>query len=54
MELWYVLSCLWDDGAYERYCQLKRVAHVVVAVGFLSDNLSGPLPLLCPMPYSHK
>ena len=25
-------------------CQSKRVAHVVVAAGFLSNCLSGPLP----------
>ena len=35
-QLWYVLSCLWDD-AY------KRVAYVAAA-GFLSCYLSGPLP----------
>ena len=39
-QLVYVLSCLWDD-AYKRS---KRVAHVVVAEGFLSHYLSGPLP----------
>ena len=39
--LWYVLSCLWD-GAYKR--SHKRVAHVVAAMGFLSEYLHGPLP----------
>ena len=39
--LWYVLSYLWD-GAYKK----QRVAHVVVAVGFLSHYMymNGPLP----------
>ena len=42
---WYVLFC-WSDGA------LIRVAHVM-AMWFLSDYLSGPLPLYL-MPYNPK
>ena len=39
-----LLSCLWD-GAYKRTLPAnRRVAHVVVAAGFLARYLSGPLP----------
>ena len=41
----YMLSCMFD-GALKNpnlAANRKRVAHVVVAVGFLSDYLIGPL-----------
>ena len=38
------LSCLWD-GAVTRFLAANRkVAQVVVAAGFLSSYLNGPLP----------
>ena len=41
---WYVLSCMWD-GAYKMTLAAnQKVAQVVVAVGFLSHYLNGPLP----------
>ena len=42
---WYELSCLWD-GAFKRSlaANLKKVAHGLVTLGFLSHYLSGPLP----------
>ena len=39
-----MLSCLWD-GAVTRFLAANReVAQVVVAAGFLSSYLNGPLP----------
>ena len=43
-----MLSCLWDD-AYKR-----TIAANVVAVGFLSHYLSGPLHGKGPTPYNRK
>ena len=40
--LWYVLSCLWD-GAYKR---IKDTLQLMVAAGFLSSYLSGPIPYI--------
>ena len=44
-KLWYVLFCLWDR-AYKRYlcCLVEIVAYEVMAAGFFSHYLSGPLP----------
>ena len=41
--LWYVLSCLWDDAYKITLAANQKVAHVMAA-GFLSRYLSGPLP----------
>ena len=38
-----MLSCLWD-GAYKRTLAANQKVDYVVAAGFLSHYLSGPLP----------
>ena len=51
-----MLSRQWD-GAYKRTlaANWKIVAHVVVAAGFLSHYLNGPLGFtICPMLYNCK
>ena len=51
-----MLSCLWD-GVYKRSlaANKNKIAHVVAAVSFLSDYLSGPLLYhICPTPYNRK
>ena len=46
-----MLFCLWD-GAYKRCLAAnKKIAHVVVAAGFLPSYLNGPLPYT---QYNHK
>ena len=40
---WHVLSCRWGD-AYKRSLASNQVAHVVVAAGFMSRYMNGPLP----------